>query len=263
MQQRSIHWSELRWPELKELAHAETIVIIPVASVEQHGPHLPVVTDTMLAREVAARSAAIVAGRTPALVTECIWTGLSEHHMALGGTVTLDFPTFLAVIGGVVRSLHRHGFQKMFLMNAHGGNIAALQTVVEELTRDLGVKLVTATYWTLGAKELGAHLERQKGIRHACEAETSMMMAIAPDLVDASRFDEAACPDPRDAADADTDGSYRWISFAEKTPSGALGDPRVATAEKGQKLLDTAARCVAAKLLDQAFWPGDRQRAGV
>jgi creatinine amidohydrolase len=263
MQQRSVHWSELRWPELKELATPETIVIIPVASIEQHGPHLPVVTDTMLAREVAARSAAIVADTTPCLVTECIWTGLSEHHMRIGGTFTLDFSSFLAVISGVVHSLHRHGFDKVFLMNAHGGNIAALQTVVEELTRDLGMKLVTATYWTLGAKELGALLERQKGIRHACEAETSMMMAIAPDLVDTERFEEAAFPDPRDEDGAVGDASYRWQSFADRTPSGALGDPRAATAEKGMMLLDTAARSTAAKLLDPAFWPGGGQRAGV
>jgi len=254
MQQRSVLWSELRWPELKELATPETIVIIPVASIEQHGPHLPVVTDTTLAREVAARSAAIVADTSPCLVTECIWTGLSEHHMAFGGTVTLDFSSFLAIIGGVVRSLHRHGFDKVFLMNAHGGNIAALQTVVEELTRELGMKLVTATYWTLGAKELGAHLERQKGIRHACEAETSMMMAIAPDLVDPSCFDEAACPDKRDEVGAVDDGSYRWRSFADRTPSGALGDPRVASAEKGEKLLETAARRVATKLVEPSFW---------
>jgi creatinine amidohydrolase len=263
MQQRTVHWSELRWPELKELATAETIVIVPVAAIEQHGPHLPVVTDTMLAREVAAQSARIVAETKPCLITECIWTGLSEHHMRFGGTFTLDFPTFLAVIGGVVRSLHRQGFDKVFLMNAHGGNIAALQTVVEELTRELGMRLVTATYWTLGAKELGAHLERQKGIRHACEAETSMMMAIAPDLVDPSRFEEAACPDPRDEDDAIDDRSYRWLSFADRTPSGVLGDPRAASAKKGRVLLDEAARCVAAKLLDPAFWPGDRQCAGV
>jgi len=254
MQQRSIHWSELRWPELKALATPETIIIVPVASIEQHGPHLPVVTDTMLAREVAARSAKIVAETTPALVTECVWTGLSEHHMAFGGTFTLDFSTFLAVIGGVVRSLDRHGFQKVFLMNAHGGNIAALQTVVEELTRALDIKLVTATYWTLGANELASHLERQKGIRHACEAETSMMMAIAPDLVDSSRFNEAACPDPRDEGNDAVDASYRWRSFADRTQLGALGDPRVASAEKGEQLLDTAARCVAAKLMEPSFW---------
>ena len=254
MQQRSIYWSELRWPELKALATPETIVIVPVASIEQHGPHLPVVTDTMLAREVAARSAKIVAETTPALVTECIWTGLSEHHMVFGGTFTLDFSSFLAVIGGVVRSLDRHGFQKVFLMNAHGGNIAALQTVVEELTRTLGISLVTATYWTLGSKELASYLERQKGIRHACEAETSMMMAIAPDLVDPSRFNEAACPDPQDEGDVAVDASYRWRSFADRTPSGALGDPRVASAKKGEQLLETAAQCVAAKLMEPSFW---------
>jgi creatinine amidohydrolase len=254
MMQRSVLFSELRWPELKTLANAETIVIVPVASIEQHGPHLPVVTDTMLAREVAKRSAEIMVKTQPILVTECIWTGLSEHHMAFGATLTLDFQSFLLVIGGVVRSLQRHGFRKICLLNAHGGNIAALQTVVEELTRELDLKLVCATYWTLGAKELAPHLERQKGIRHACEAETSMMMAIAPELVDATRFEEAACPDARDADDAVQDGSYRWVSFARKTPSGALGDPRVAPAEKGEIQLSTAAACVAGKLLDAAFW---------
>lgn len=247
--QRSVLFSDLRWPELKALAHEETIVIIPVAAVEQHGPHLPVATDTMLARDVAKRVAKLTVEKTPTLVTECIWTGLSEHHMAFGGTLTLDFSSFLQVIGGVVRSLHRHGFRKICLLNAHGGNIAALQTVVEELTRELGLKLVAATYWTLSADELAPHLERQKGIRHACEAETSMMMAIAPDLVDTSRFEEAACPDARD-----TDGSYRWVSFTDKTPSGALGDPRVANAVKGERLLRTASDYVAMKLLDPSFW---------
>lgn len=252
--QRSVLFSDLRWPELKALADDETIVIVPVAAIEQHGPHLPVVTDTLLAREVARRTAERTVKERPTLVTECIWTGLSEHHMAFGGTVTLDFSSFLQVIGGVVRSLHRHRFRKIFLMNAHGGNIAALQTVVEELTRDLDLPLVTATYWTLAADALAPLLERQQGIRHACEAETSMMLALRPDLVDAARFEEAACPDERDTGSAPYGPSYRWRSFADRTPSGALGDPRVASAAKGEALLETAADELAKALLDPRFW---------
>lgn len=252
--QRSVLFSDLRWPELKALTHEETIVIVPIAAIEQHGPHLPVVTDTMLAREIARRAAELTVRKTPTLVTECIWTGLSEHHMDFGGTLTLDFSGFLQVIGGVVRSLHRHGFRKVCLLNAHGGNIAALQTVVEELTRELGLKLVTATYWTLCAEELAPHLERQRGIRHACEAETSMMMAIAPDLVDVSRFEEAAYPDERDTSDVANDHAYRWMSFADRTPSGTLGDPRVANAAKGEALLKTATEHLANKLLEGRFW---------
>ena len=112
MAQRSVLFSDLRAPELRALAHEETIVIVPVAAIEQHGPHLPVATDTMLARVVAQRAAEIAANTTPTLVTECIWSGLSEHHMAFGGTLTLDFQSFLQVIGSIVRSLHRHGFRK-------------------------------------------------------------------------------------------------------------------------------------------------------
>jgi creatinine amidohydrolase len=100
-------------------------------------------------------------------------------------------------------------------------------------------------------------LETQRSIRHACEAETSLVMALRPELVDESAFAEAAYPDPRDADGAPDDGAYRWESFADTTPSGALGDPRAASAEKGRRLLDLLAGRLAEKLADPAFW-GER-----
>ncbi|MCB1832428.1 MAG: creatininase family protein [Geminicoccaceae bacterium] len=254
MTQRSVLFRELRAPELRDLARPDTVVMLPVASMEQHGPHLPVGTDSMLGHAVCERAAKLLVEERPALVMDTIWTGLSEHHMAFGGTVTLDFSTFHKLIHHICRSLQRHGFRRIALINSHGGNISALQTITEEITRDLDLPIVTATYWTLAQHLLAPHLLTQKGIRHACEAETSMVMHLFPDLVDRSALAAARCPDARDHRADDTEDGYRWLSFAEKSPSGALGDPTVSTAGQGEVLLDIAAAHLARRLADPSFW---------
>jgi creatinine amidohydrolase len=246
-------WGEMTAEELRELAARDALVIVPVASMEQHGPHLPTATDTILAREVAARAAKLIAREQPVVVTECVWTGLSEHHVPFGGTISLDFGTFQALLRGIARSLSRAGFKRVFLLNSHGGNEVALKTVSDELAFEFGLKVACATYWLLGQSDLAPLLETQKGIRHACEAETSMIMAVEPDLVRHDRLAEADCPDPRDEG-AGGDLAYRWRSFKDKTPTGALGTPSAASDEKGTKLLDTAARRVAEALLDERLW---------
>ena len=255
MKQRSVRWGELRAPELRALAAAEATVVVPVASIEQHGPHLPTMTDTLLGHEVACAAAERVAAHKPCIVTEPIWSGLSEHHMRLGATLSLDFTAFRAVVAGVVRSLHRHGFPRVMLLNSHGGNIAALKTVVEELSREMpDLGLVAGTHWHLAQDLVAPVLETQRSVRHACEAETSLVMALRPDLVDEHALAEAYCPDPRDQPDFFDDGSYRWQSFADRTPSGAVGDPRAASAEKGRRLLDLLAGRLAERLVDPTFW---------
>ncbi len=253
MTQRSERMAELTARELRELARQDAIVIVPVGSMEQHGPHLPVGTDSFIGREVARLAAQLVVARHPVVVTEPVWTGLSEHHMAFGGTITLDFDAFRGVLAGIVRSLHRGGFRRICLLNSHGGNIAALNVIAEALGRELGIPVVATTYWLLAASELDPLLERQRSIRHGCEAETSMMLDIRPDLVDLGRLEEAASPDPRDAG-ATSPAAYRYVSFAERTASGALGDPRAASQAKGEKLLARAARRLADELLSDAFW---------
>lgn len=258
MPQRSVRWGELRARELRALAAAPATIIVPVASIEQHGPHLPTMTDTLLGTSVAyAAAERLVADGHPCVVTSPVWSGLSEHHMALGATLSVEFDALLAILRGVVGSLARHGFRRVLLLNSHGGNIAALKVVVETLAKaHPELRLVTATHWHLAADLVDPLLETQRSIRHACEAETSLVLALRPELVDESAFEEAACPDPRDGGGGD-DGAYRWESFAERTPSGALGDPRAASAEKGRRLLDLLAGRLAERLVDPAFW-GER-----
>jgi creatinine amidohydrolase len=250
----SVEWAELKAAELRALAAAGTVVVVPVAATEQHGPHLPVMTDSLLcstvARRGAERAAAQAGGERPAIVTPTVWSGLSEHHMPFGGTLSLDFAAFEGLIGGVCGALQRHGFGRILLLNGHGGNEAALHLIVEQISPTCEAVLATASYWHLARLEFAEILERQPGVQHACEAETSMVMALRPELVDAARFAEARFEEgPRPVS-----GAYRWHSFAKRTASGVIGDPTAASAAKGERLLEAAGGAIAALLLNEAFW---------
>jgi creatinine amidohydrolase len=246
----SVEWASLKAAELRALAERDAVVILPVAAIEQHGPHLPVMVDTLLCTEIAVRAARKASERQPAVVAPTVWSGLSEHHMPFGGTFTLDFPTFHALLRCLCGCIERHGFRRALLLNGHGGNDFALKVVVEQLAHELKLTLATATYWHLAAHALGKILERQDNVRHACEAETSMVLALRPELVDSSRFEEARTAEERGGPA----GAFRSRSFAGRTRSGAIGDPTAASAEKGERLLEAAGAAVAGLILNEAFW---------
>jgi creatinine amidohydrolase len=244
-------WRKLRADQLRELSKQDAIVILPVASLEQHGPHLPVEVDSMLGETVAARAAAKIAARGQAVVVlPVLWTGLSEHHMSFGGTITLDNAAFAGVVEGVVRSVLRHGFKKIVLLNAHGGNENALRAITDDLTPKLGVPIVQFTYWYAAAVAIAKILETQGGLSHACEAETSMMMAVRPELVAEDRIPLAKSNTTGDIAA----GVYRWRSIGSRSASGVIGNPEAASREKGERLFDAISTVVADKLCDKDLW---------
>src|ERR1700729_4556040 len=211
-------WRKLRADQLRELPTGDPVVILPVASLEQHGPHLPVEVDSMLGETVAARAAEKVAAHGQAVVVlPVLWTGLSEHHMSFGGTITLDNAAFAAVVEGVVRSALRHGFRKIVLLNAHGGNENALRAITDDLTPKLGVPIVQLTYWYAAAVAIAKILETQGGLSHACEAETAMMMAVRPDLVAVDRIPLAKSNTPPDVSDVVGGGVYMWRTIGSRS----------------------------------------------
>ena len=249
-----IYWEQLRSPQLKSLADANAIVVVPVGSIEQHGPHLPVKVDALLATEVARRAALKVQTHQPILVTPTVWCGLAEHHMDFCGTLTLDFETFHALLRNLCRSIRHHGFRRIFLLNGHGGNIAALNVICSELVRELeGLRVVSGTYWTLPevAEKFAEILEVQQNVRHAGEAETSMMLALEPELVDQSILNQA---DGTPEIPFYGSGVSRWVSFKEVSANGVIGSPSVATAAKGELLLEVAADGIAGILQNPALW---------
>lgn len=250
-----VEWRKLRADQLREQAQRDAIVIVPVAALEQHGPHLPVEVDTLLGETVALRTARkAVAMGAPVVVLPVLWTGLSEHHMSFGGTVTLDFPAFSALVEGVVRSVLRHGFRRIVLLNAHGGNENALRTITDDLTPKLGVPIVQFTYWYAGAVPIAKILETQGGLQHACEAETSMMMAVRPDLVATDRIPLAKSNTTPDVSDVAGGGVYRWRTIGSRSGSGVIGNPEAASAEKGERLFEAIAEVLAKKLCNAELW---------
>jgi creatinine amidohydrolase len=248
----SVMWKELTAEDLRQKAAANAIVVLPVASMEQHGPHLPVGVDTFLCEAVCREGAELAVNDVPVVVAPTLWCGMAEHHMAYGGTFTFDIPTYQAVLLSFLKSMARHGFKRVFIVNGHGGNIAALNSFLPDFSRETNLKLYATTYFELSKDDLAQFLDDQKSVHHACEVETSMMMVVAPETVKHDRLPQAygmLNGDPRKAYPA-----ARFQSFKDLTESGVVGDARRANADKGQKLLNVCAEGLAATLKNREMW---------
>lgn len=251
--------SELRWPEVEALLERNPVVIVPIGALEQHGHHLPLMVDWFLVSQIAERAARSArASWVEVVVTPPVWTGYSPHHMEFPGTITLDAEGLFAVVNGVVTSLDRHGFRRILLLNGHGGNANILRSAVQRLRFEHDIDVAAASYWDFALQEIGAWRESDiGGINHACEMETSLMLALRDDLV---RVDLA-----RDLqldrseylpADLTAGGPVtRAASFAELSEHGAIGAPTLADAERGRDLLDSIVAAVAGFLADFSRWP--------
>jgi creatinine amidohydrolase len=242
-------WADLAAPELRDLARKDAVVLCPVASLEQHGPHLPAGTDSLIGDAVC--RAACARAQTPAVSLPPLWTGLSEHHFPFGGTISLDATPFLAVLRGIARSLRASGFRRLFLVNTHGGNTEAVALAAREIGFEMGMPVVAASPWRIAAAEIARLLDRQGGVQHACEAETSVLLHLAPHLVHADRIANSLAEGGISAGEV----FARPLSFAERAPkTGVRGDPRAASAEKGAAILAALAEGVACAIDDPALW---------
>jgi len=247
-------WNRMTAAELRGAADQGAIVLLPVASTEQHGPHLATGVDTFLGGEVCRRTAELVAEQRPIVVAPTVWMGLAEHHVAYGGTFSVSLPTYHALLRDLCDAILRAGFKKIVIVNSHGGNTAALATLVTDLTRELKAPIATTSVYGLPhrSKAFAAVLEDQEGVRHACEAETSMMMRAFSACVRKEKLPEAF--GPKDLDSPTTQPLLVWKSFKDVTLSGVMGDARRASAEKGERLLTIAAKLLADELISGAPW---------
>ncbi len=251
----TVRWEAMTAPELRALAARDAVVVLPVAALEQHGPHLPVWTDSMVGHAVAVRGAEIAAegpDPLPVAVLPPMWMGLSEHHFPFGGTISLDYATFAGVLRCVARSIMADGFRRLFLLNSHGGNIEPLAVSARELAHELAIPVVATTITKLAPEAIRAALTTQPGIQHACEGETSLWLHLDPAQVRRGQLAHSVSPGGFAAGDA---AATRFWSFAERAPvTGVRGDPRAATAEKGAAIFGAMAEGLARMLRDQALW---------
>jgi creatinine amidohydrolase len=245
-------WKELSAAELRDKAQSGAIVLMPVGSMEQHGPHLPVGVDTYLSEGVCRAAAEAVAGDLPAVVAPTLWCGMAEHHMAFGGTFTLDIPTYRAVLLCLLKSLERHGFKRVLIVNGHGGNIAALASFLPDFAREMpGLALRVTTPYEPARAAIAPILEDQDGVHHACEVETSMMLVLAPETVRRDKLGEAHGP-PHWTPQPP--GAARFVSFRNATSSGVIGDARRGSAQKGERLVAAVRDAIVALLRDPRTW---------
>jgi creatinine amidohydrolase len=252
-----LFWNRLKASDLVDLASRDAIVLLPVASTEQHGPHLATGTDDVLCTEACRRAAEIVQKSRPIVVAPTVWMGLAEHHVAFGGSFTVSLRTWHALLHDLCEAILRAGFKRIVIVNGHGGNTSALNALTVELTRELGAAIATTNYVAFLDGASSEILQDQTGVQHACEAETSMMMALRPELVDSSRLGDAVGPHAT-LSSALARPVYLWKSFKDMSPSGVLGDARRATTDKGERLLDIAAQGLAKALIAGDPWGADR-----
>ena len=249
-----VEWARLTGPEIRAVAgRADALAVLPIGSLEQHGPHLPVITDTTSASAAAIRGARLVAAEIPVLVLPGLWTGMSEHHLPFGGTISLNFDELRGVIRGIVRSLRALGFARLLIVNGHGGNVEPLAVAARELAHEFGLPVIACTPWALTRARVAEIADTKETPAHACEGETSVMLAVAPDLVRTERFEDAVRQRPEPVARYE--GFSRFWSFSERAPvTGVRGDPRSATAAKGERFWDVQAEALAAAMLDKPMW---------
>ena len=253
-----VRLGDFTWQEVETLLATDPVVVIPVGAFEQHGHHLPLRVDAHLVGHVCEAAVARAAERHPAVITPTVWTGFSPHHLDFPGTISLDEHVFSAVVGQVAQSLAGHGFRRIAILNGHGGNANLLKNLIQTLRYDHGITAATANYWDFALDELAAWRKSESGgIMHACEMETSLMLATEPDLV---RMDKAVDVQLHRSsylgADLLAGGPVSVAaSFRELSSSGVIGAPTLATADRGQALLDAMVTAVAQFIEDFATWP--------
>jgi creatinine amidohydrolase len=247
-------WTDIHWPDFSGVECERWIAVLPLAATEQHGPHLPVGTDVMIAQAYLARVRELVPATIPVTFLPVQPIGISTEHIDYPGTLTLPTEAALKIWLALGESVARAGLKKLVMVTSHGGNSAAMSLVAQELRARHGLLAVTTGWSRLSApEEVFSAEEASYGI-HAGAAETSIMLARHSEqvrLAAIANFRSAAISMAKD---------YRWLSTERPAPfawqaqdlhqSGAAGDATQASAEKGRRLVDRGAQAFCQLLSD-------------
>ena len=230
----------LTWPEVKKLKLADKVVLFPLGSFEQHGPHLPLTTDTDIVTAVARGIEAKREKQVLCLPT--LWPGHSTHHLFFPGTLSVKQMPYIQLVIELCSSIVNLGGQNVFLLNGHGGNDVPLRAALRELKSLFPkVRFVFASYWSLAGRTITQVRESELGgIGHACEMETSIMLHLHPERVKLAlaRRDGPKHKDAYRKSDIQHGRPVYFVNeFHEVTKTGTIGHPELASAEKGKMFL--------------------------
>lgn len=251
-----MRYEEQTWPAIQSL-DKNIPVVIPLGSLEQHGHHLPLLTDTLQVDAIA-RAAEV---RMPAnlLLLPTLWLGSSNHHIDFPGTLSVSGELYSRMIRSIARSILNAGFTKLLFFNGHGGNtVPASQALGDYCNEDDladSAYLLLGSWWVIARDSLApAKLGiSQAGVNHACEYETSLMLHLHSNLVD---FPEAVDRPPVLDSPWARSGKVTWFArFSRRTGAGPTGFPTRATPEKGRIIFDSAVNDLIAFLDEFKNWP--------
>ncbi len=224
---------EMTSARLAAVDREQTLVVIPIAAIEQHGPHMPTGTDAIICTAVAEAVEARMAERV--LLTPTVWLGASSHHLRFGSTLNSELETYVATLCDIAISLLEDGYRRLLLINGHGGNVDPLRIALRQIQPAYPDALLAGgSYWSVADEFIRETLEGDhKFVGHACEFETSLILHLRPDLVSQ---DELA-----DAGELITDridGLFVSRDMTQRTRQGSTGRPDLASADKGKRLSD-------------------------
>jgi creatinine amidohydrolase len=247
-------WTDIHWPDISAAEAARWIAVLPLAATEQHGPHLPVGADIMIAQAYLARVRELLSNDIPATFLPLQPVGISTEHIDYPGTLTLPTEVALKAWMALGTSVARAGIKKLVMVTSHGGNSAAMTLVAQDLRASCGLLAVTTAWSRFGAPEGLVPAEELRHGIHGGAVETSIMLARFERHVRAGKIADFH------PASVAMEKDYRWLSAHRPAPfawqaqdlhsSGAAGDATLASAEKGEALLDHGARAFCELLAD-------------
>ena len=264
-------WADLGTDDFASLDLSRAIAVLPVAAIEQHGPHLPLSVDTDIAQGVVAASLPHLPADLPALFLPVQTVGFSPEHRAFPGTLSLSVQTLTLLWTELAESIHASGVRKLLIFNTHGGQVGALDLVARDLRARLEMLVYTSSWFNLplideSGQDVMARFparEHRFGI-HAGEIETALMLALRPDRVRMERAGDFRSSSEQRAGEFGLLGNGRSAKLAWQTQdlnaSGAVGNAAAATAENGQALLNAAGRALAVLLTEIDRLPPDTLR---
>lgn len=258
----SRRWADLTSQDLLSLDANRTVAVLPLGATEQHGPHLPLSVDTWLVDGVIQSALQHLSADDPVWVLPTQSVGLSTEHTAFAGTLTLSPQTVLQQWCDIGASVARAGVKKLLLFNAHGGHVGLMDVVARELRAQHGLLVYSSSWYQLPLDETVTQLfspdEHRFGI-HAGDIETSMMLALAPELVRMDLAQNFASASQARAAHYPVLGNGKSAKLGwhmqDYNPQGAVGNASAATAEKGHALLKTAGEQLAKLLKEMVALP--------
>jgi creatinine amidohydrolase len=246
----SFYWADHSTADFSARDLSETIVILPIAAVEQHGPHLPVAVDAAINAAILTRLVGQLEPGADVLILPTMTVGKSDEHLAFPGTLAVSGETLRRIWLDMARSVDRAGARKLVLFNSHGGQMALMDIACRDIRIELGMLAVGCSWFRITAvDDLFSAAEISHGI-HGGDIETSMMLAIAPEKVDmekAEDFIPLTVEIERSGSPLTAEGAvgFGWQA-QDLHPAGVCGDASAATAEKGGIVLDRAANALSA-----------------